>query len=287
MWGIVLGGGGAKGFAHIGVLKVLVDAGFSFDAVAGTSIGALVGALYAADKLPELETQCLKIRLRDIPILLSPAWSVSGMFSGANVLELLTSVVKQKTIEELPKKFAAVAVDLDTAEVVTFTSGDIATAIRASIAIPGFFTPVCYEGRVLIDGGTADPLPVRAARDAGARKVLAVDLFGRRPERKTEIRGGTQSRSLSALLNLRQLFSNYPEKLPNLMEVIERTLSVVQNHLTRLQLRETPADFVIYPDLRHISPLDFHKAKEIIALGETAAQEALPELMERMGEKIC
>ncbi|MCB0360545.1 MAG: patatin-like phospholipase family protein, partial [Bdellovibrionales bacterium] len=181
--GIALGGGGARGFSHIGVLKSLARAGIQFDVVTGTSIGALVGALYANNKLTQLEEQSKRIRFFDVPLLLSPTVSLSGMFSGRRAMELLAEFVDVETIEDLPVPYAAVACDLYSGEIVSFTSGSLQQAVRASIAIPGVFTPVRSGRRLLIDGGTLEPVPVQAARALGADIVVAIDLFGNRSAR--------------------------------------------------------------------------------------------------------
>jgi NTE family protein len=162
--GIALGGGGAKGFAHIGVLKALVQAGIEFDMVAGTSIGALVGAVYVAGKLPELERISRRYGVKDLPFLLGPTWPRKGLFSGNYIERLLNDIVRVENI--IGKPFAAIAVDLNKAEVVSFTRG-ICTGLCQHV-YSGLFTPVIDGDRILVDGGVLEPVPVNALRRLGA-----------------------------------------------------------------------------------------------------------------------
>ena len=286
--GIALGGGGARGFAHIGVLKVLEEAGISIDIVSGTSIGALVGAVYASGSLDKLLTAATEIKLTDIPLLMSPSWSLGGIFSGKNALELLQDFVTARRIEELAKPFAAVSVDLKHSSIETFTSGDISQAVRASIAIPGVFTPVCSDGKVLVDGGTLDPVPVRAARALGADIVIAVDLFGAYPAQDPlpDEKPGIVQKYQSALTYIRSLSSKLRRSgdgqnqesvtSPTIIEVIENTLAVSQQHLTKLRFKEYPADVVIAPRISSVGLLDFHRGLPVVDIGARAAREALP-----------
>ena len=291
--GIALGGGGAKGFAHIGVLKTLHKHGIKVDIVAGTSIGSLVGAVYAANKLKELEHQTLKFRLTDIPILLSPTWSSSGFFSGKNALELMMKVINVASIEELEKPFGAVSVDLVSGEPVTFSSGNLRHALRSSIAIPGLFTPVRHNNMILVDGGLLNPVPVNVAKALGATKVIAVDLFGERQliRKKRLSPVDLFPLELTSALNY---FRSIPEMIfkiqqpeiadkeatlsLNLIEVIENTLAVTQQAITKSNLAECQPDVLIRPSLNSIGLLDFHRAEYGIKLGTQAAEKLIPEI---------
>lgn len=283
--GLVLGGGGAKGFAHLGVLKVLKQAGIKIDVVAGTSIGALVGAVFAADTLSTLEEEALEIKLSAIPRLLSPAWSLSGFFSGENALDLLSEIVGTENIEELPIPFAALAVDLNTASRVTFTNGNLRQAVRASFAIPAVFTPVRINEMLLVDGGTLEPLPVETARILGADFVIAVDLFGENVDpcaRGSRLPTGLQS-ALGYLKNITTKLGRPVEDknlvLPNIIDIMESTLSVMQQELTAFRRSEFPPDQLIQPSVADVGLLDFHQGKTIIERGIAAAEDALPDLL--------
>jgi NTE family protein len=299
--GIALGSGGAKGFAHIGVLNALAQAGIEFDVVAGTSIGALVGAAYAADSLKKLEEASTKIKLTDIPLLLGPTWPKQGLFSGRKVLKLLNEIINVENIEDLSKPFAAVCVDLKNEEIVTFTSGNLHQAIRASIAIPAVFTPVVFEGKCLVDGGVLEPVPVQAARSLGADFIVAVDLLGSsrlettEPETKRSLKeepcpSGTSPvtyylRSIWEKKSLEERFNSKGKarrQEPGIIDIIQRTSVITQKRLTAYRLKEYPPDFVIQPPLSHVGILDFHRGNLTIKIGEEAAKAILPKLIEEI-----
>lgn len=302
--GVALGGGGAKGFAHIGVLKELRRAGVEFDIVTGTSIGALVGALYAAGRLEEIEQEALSVRFIDIPRLFTPVLSRSGIFSGKEILDRLGRHLDSKDIESLPKPFAAVSVDLLTGETVKHTSGNILQAVRASISIPAVFTPVPLGEQLLVDGGIADPVPVQAARMLGAEVVLAVDLFGngkpahftttetaKQDEETSSDQDGAFLRLIgSAVERLRSTVGRgRTEDIPSenhahshsfhLVTIMERTQAIMQQQITRSRFRESPPDFVIQPPLSGVGFLDFHRASSTIEIGRQATADSLAQLL--------
>ncbi len=283
--GLALGGGGAKGLAHLGAVRVLREAGVSFDIITGTSIGALVGAVLASGNIAHLEREVRDIKLTDIPLLLSPAWSLSGFFSGKTALDVLSELLEAKLIEELPIPFAALSVDISTAKLVVHTRGDLRRAIRASFSIPAVFTPVIEGEQVLVDGGLLEPVPIETARALGADKVIAIDLFGRQSpfHRQKKVPSGIQS----ALTYLRGVSEKLPwgerstedrAVVPNIIDILERTLAVNQRELTKLRLRDHPADLLIQPDLGDIGLLDYHRAEPIIERGVEAAKSMLPEI---------
>ncbi len=297
--GIALGGGGAKGLAHIGVLQTLSEAGIDCDVVSGTSAGALVGAFYAANALDKLVEEVNKVRLTDIPLLLSPTLTVSGLFSGRNVIERITELVGVSLIEELPKRFAAVTVDLNASEIVTISQGSISHAIRASISIPVVFTPIVDGQRLLVDGATMEPVPVQTARTLGADFVIAVDLFGDNQiceeASSAQSYGQWPTSLISAASYLRSLASSIrqTEVLPsstlrerhaasNIVDIISRTLALTQRALTAARLKQHPPDLVIMPPVAHVGMLDFHHAAPIIELGRQAAVQALPRLRHKL-----
>jgi NTE family protein len=288
--GIALGGGGAKGFSHLGVLKALKEEGIEFDIVTGTSVGALVGAAYAAGTQDALEKASTKISLTDIARLLSPAWSLTGFFSGKNALEFLSDLIKVELIEDLSKPYAAVAVDMTQNEMVVFRQGNLKRAIRSSIAIPVLFTPVCEGDKVLVDGGLLEPVPVQLARNLGAEIVVAVDLFGTYPPDPSSI---SKEKSVneklwpkgikSALSYLGDISSSVTKRfqsqhtshnIKNAIDVLEATLAISQYQLTQLRLREHPADVLIKPDVAHVGMLDFHRGEPIVEIGYQAGKDA-------------
>ncbi|MFN8388867.1 MAG: patatin-like phospholipase family protein [Bdellovibrionota bacterium] len=295
--GLALGGGGAKGFAHLGVLKIFEEAGVRFDVVAGSSIGSFVGAIYAGGTLKHFEREVLDIKLTDIPLLLSPAWSLSGFFSGENALDMLFAVLEAENIEDLKLPFAAVSVDLETSLPVVFRSGSLRHAIRSSISIPAIFTPVPSEQMLLVDGSMLEPVPIHTARELGADFVVAIDLFGNRgvalePDRPEEPK---KPRSLlNAIQHLKSLSAKLPwgerlisgdvkpRSIPTVVEIVERTLAVSQRTLTEYRLKECPPDVLVQPAVGDIGLLDFHRGALGIERGMQAGREALPRVLEAL-----
>lgn len=174
--GLALGSGSARGFAHIGIIRVLEAEGIPIDCVAGTSIGAMVGAVYAAGALSQSEEFLDTLDWKRITLLLDPLLPVSGLLGGKRLEELLGSLLHDQKIEDFPLPFAAIAADVASGEEIMITTGNAVKAIRASIALPGIFTPVFWQNRFLVDGGIVSPVPVRAARMLGADVVIAVNL---------------------------------------------------------------------------------------------------------------
>ena len=181
--GLALGGGAARGFAHIGVLRVLAANGIVPDVIVGTSIGAVVGGTYAASQLDSLETWARGLTVRNILSYLDVSFSGSGLIGGDHLARQLKEALGDVRIESLPHRFAAIATEFNTGHEIWLTRGRLVDALRASYALPGIFPPVRIGGRWLVDGALVNPVPVSAARALGARVVIAVnlnaDLFGR------------------------------------------------------------------------------------------------------------
>lgn len=292
---IALGGGGAKGLAHIGVLKILSKYGIQAEIISGTSIGAFVGAAYACDQLDALENQFLEVEFKDIPGLLDPTLSSQGFFSAKNALEELSTVLTVKRIEDLPRKFAAIAADLILAEAVTLDSGDLLSAVRASIAVPGLFTPMVHGDRLLVDGGVLEPVPVDAAFKLGADYVIAVDLYGRTPESRINKLSLPRPQLPPSIDNVLTYVKNLQLKLPllksafdspetenvhaNIFDIFQRTLQVMQYHMAKLRYAESPPHIILRPTVYDIGFLDFHRARELIQRGEKEAQTFVEQIL--------
>ncbi len=244
--GLVLSGGASRGFAHIGVIKVLERERIPIDIIVGTSAGSLTGAMYAfygnADKL---ERATWGMREEDIFDFSLPNFLV-GVVKGESIVRFLNSRVTVKNIEDLKIRFAAVATDLNTGNKVVFKTGSISTAVRASTSIPGIFKPLVIGGRILVDGGVVDNVPVDVARDMGADVVIAVDV----------------SSSMT----------NYD--VTNVIDVIMQTFNIMGNEISKYQLRD--ADVVIKPNVSGVGLIDFDKKTYLINEGEKAAIKALP-----------
>lgn len=248
--GIALSGGGARGYAHVGVLKALVDSGIAIDLVSGCSAGSFVGGAFAAGVAPdEIVAMGKKITWFTVAGF---SYSPRGLLSNAALGTFINNNFPVARFEDLKIPFAAVACDLETGEEVVFRdTGDVVLAIRASCAIPGVFIPVSDDaGRALIDGGVVSPMPTRAARDLGADIVIAVDLL---------TCGSTYWGKPSTLLGM--FFQSAMMML--------RTASRNQHY---------HADVVIEPKIAHIRPDELGKRDELVALGEQAAIEKIDEI---------
>lgn len=174
--GLALGGGAARGWAHIGVIEALEDAGIAPDFVAGTSIGALVGSVYAAGGLKQFKASVLELDRKKVLSMLDVVFPKCGLLDGKKVTDFFKSFISGRDFSELKVAFGAMATDLQTSEEVWLLSGNVSNAVRASIAVPGLFTPVMVSDRLLVDGGLVNPLPVNMVREMGADVVIAVDL---------------------------------------------------------------------------------------------------------------
>ncbi|HEY6028291.1 MAG TPA: patatin-like phospholipase family protein, partial [Pseudolabrys sp.] len=181
--GLALGGGAARGFAHIGVMRVLAAHGIVPDVIVGTSIGAVVGGCYAAQQLDALEDWARSLNIRSVMSYLDINLSGSGLITGNHLAKMLEAGLHDTRIDELSTRFAAIATEFNTGHEIWLTRGRLVEAMRASYALPGIFPPVRIGGRWLVDGALVNPVPVSAARALGARLVIAVnlnsDLFGR------------------------------------------------------------------------------------------------------------
>ena len=287
--GIALGGGGARGWAHIGVLRTLLTAGFEPDIIAGTSIGAIVGGAYAAGRLDELEAFARSIDRRSIWRLVDVNLGKGGgLVTGERVASKLTEIIGTHNIEDLKKKFAAVATELQAGHEVWLETGDLITAMRASYAMPGIFVPSPNEGRPLIDGGIANPVPVSACRAMGANVVIAVPLpathtpaarFARQtPEAELSAwKKATAAFREPERFVARQLFGDEPGALTT-ASVSVAALNILLDRMTRVRLASDPPDVTVTSEIGRIALLEFDRAEEAIAIGAAATERVLPEI---------
>ncbi len=248
--GLALGGGAARGFAHVGVIMVLEQAGIVPDAVSGTSAGAVVGAIYSAGyrsaDLLRIAGQLAESDVRDF------ALPDRGFVRGERLQAFVNRAVQDRPIEKLNLRFAAVATDLQSGEAVVYRRGDTGLSVRASSAVPGVFQPVLIGDRQLVDGGLTHPIPVRAARALGAEVVIAVDI------------------------------SSQPQhaRLGDSIDILLQTFTIMGRALGVAELAE--ADVVIRPATSRLRATDFESRKLAIAEGQRAAREALPEIRRRI-----
>lgn len=288
--GLALGGGAARGFAHIGVMRTLLEHGIVPDVIVGTSIGAVVGGCYAAKQLEALETWARSLTtLRSVLGYLDFSLSGSGLIGGGRLAQQLIEALKDTRIEDLhPLRFAAIATEFNTGHEIWLTHGRIVDALRASYALPGIFKPVKIAGRWLVDGALVNPVPVSAARALGARLVIAVnlnsDLFGRGTiitdygtDESDEAPPPTPSQGLRGLFggksSVRQLLGSREQ--PGIPTVMVEAFNVMQDRITRARLAGDPPDVQIAPKLGPIGWFDFQHGAEAIEIGAEAARRSL------------
>lgn len=283
--GLALGSGSARGWAHIGVIRALDAAGVRPDLVCGTSIGALVGAAWAAGELDRFADWVIAMRVKDVVSFMDLGLS-GGFLKGERLMDFVRRSFVDRPIEELPVPFGAVATALQTGAEVWLRSGSTVDAVRASLALPALFTPVVRDGVMLVDGGLVNPVPVSLARAMGADVVIAVDLgsdlLGRhlradpRPSPASSP-VGDWLRKLQDSLGIEPSGPARP-RVPSLLDVVASSLNVMQVRIARSRLAGDPADAMIAPRLAHLGLLDFHRAREAIEEGSRAVESALPGL---------
>lgn len=285
--GLALGSGSARGWAHIGIIRTLEQAGIVPDIVCGTSIGALVGAAYAAGQLDQLEEWVRGLKWQSVMSLLDPSVD-GGLIHGDKLLAFFRSHFKDQDIEALPKAFGAVATELVTGREVWLREGSVTDAVRASIALPGLLKPAQLDGKLMVDGGLVNPVPVSLCRAMGADIVIAVDLnwdlMGRHVERAAKpARQGKLASLMDKLpVNLGRLKSGpkAAAAMPSIFDVLSISLHIMQVRITRSRLAGEPSDVLIRPRLADFALMDYHRAADAISKGERAAEHALPELRE-------
>jgi NTE family protein len=294
--GLVLGGGAARGFAHIGVLRTLAAKGFKFDVIAGTSIGAAVGGSYAAGHLDDFEAWARTLTRRRVFSYLDFNLSGSGLIGGGRLADRLHATIGKTTIEELPLRFAAIATEIGTGHEIWLTRGRLVDALKASYSLPGVFSPIHVGGRWLMDGALVNPVPVSAARALGARVVIAVnlnaDLIGRGSTIASHGADETddnvlpdeaQQSRLRAMFGaekmLKRQFLGAPGR-PGFSTVMMEAFNIMQDRITRARLAGDPPDVIINPRLGGIGLMDFHRASEAIDSGAEATERALEPIAE-------
>jgi NTE family protein len=297
--GLALGGGSARGWAHIGVLRTLNEAGVYPDIVCGTSIGALVGAAYVDGDLDRLDAWVRSLTLQTVVSFLDFSLN-GGLIKGEKLIDFFRNHFVDREIGELPLPFAAVATDLHTGREVWLQQGSVMDAVRASIALPGLFTPARLDGRWLVDGGLVNPVPVSLCRAMGAEWVIAVDLnsdlLGRHlkrrpaktPRKKNPQAGKTIADSVMAHIQsgMSQLGINprdAADKPPAMLDVVATSINIMQVLITRSRLAGEPADVMITPHLAELGLMEFHRAGTAIEAGQRAAEQALPQLLALLG----
>lgn len=286
--GLALGAGAARGWAHIGVINALQRAGIDVDVIAGCSIGSLVGAAYACNRLPPLEKWVCSFSNWDVLKLMDLSWQRGGLLRGERVFSQYRKLIPVSEIEHCERRFAAVTTNLSTGRELWFTQGDLHLAIRASCSMPGLMAPVMHNGYWLVDGAVVNPVPVSLARAMGADIVIAVDLQHDahlmqpdllsmevpRPESGEDLSWHSRLRSRLASMSSRRA-----TRVPTAMEIMSTSIQVLENRLKRNRMAGDPPDIVIQPFCPQISTLDFHRAGEAIAAGHLAVDKRMDELL--------
>lgn len=310
--GLALGSGSARGLAHIGVIKVLEENHIPISMIAGTSMGALIGALYASGLTgTEMEEIACNTNQKTTARLFMPTPSLRGLIDGNRISDFLISLMGTRSFSSLSIPFAAVAADIERAEEVVITEGLLIKAIRASISIPGIFTPAMLKGRALVDGGLMNPVPVDVVKDLGADYIIAVDVA--RPVKtdsvglaadltdisEKELQNVSSKKlndNLTTFVNktinwdqlktrvneLTQEFWDSKIREParlNVFKILMSSWNIVENQITELQLARHKPDMHIKPGLDNVGFFDFHKAGEIIKIGEIEAGRKLKAIL--------
>ena len=295
--GLALGGGAARGFAHIGVIRTLLAQGIVPNVVVGTSIGAVVGGAYAAGHLDTLEAWARSLQVRNILGYLDIRLNGSGLIGGEKLATQLEASLGKTLIEEMPVKFATVATEVRTGHEIWLTHGRIVDAMRASYALPGIFSPVLVGDRWLVDGALVNPVPVSAARALGAEIVIAANLSSDIFTHSTTIYAhgaaaatpGATTAPTSPKRGLGKFFS--PEHTvkreffggggrPGISSVMVDAFNIMQDRITRARLAGDPPDLLITPRVGQIGWFDFHRAADLIDFGARAAERAIESIQE-------
>src|SRR2546423_2608610 len=302
--GLALGGGAARGFAHIGIVKTLVAHGIVPNVVVGTSIGAVVGGAYAAGHLDTLEEWARSLQPRSVFSYLDIRLNGSGLIGGAKLATELEASIGQTLIEDWPIKFATVATEVRTGHEIWLTHGRMVDAMRASYALPGIFSPVLIGDRWLVDGALVNPVPVSAARAFGAEIVIAANLssdvfthsttiYSHGPAPEVTVTSAPDvmdpappkrgfGRLFSAERTMQREFFGSATR-PGISTVMVDAFNIMQDRITRARLAGDPPDLLISPRVGQIGWFDFHRADDLIAYGARAAERAIESIQEAIG----
>ena len=252
--GIALGGGAARGYAHIGVLNAIDELNIPISYVSGTSIGSFIGALYASGNLKIFEN---KVRsrnsfMKDVLFKLDPVFPKLSIMNGNEVIKIFKELTDIRTFEELKIPLTTVATDIINNKKIESNKGDIINAIKASIAIPGVLTPTYVNENLCVDGGLIDPVPLQSIIDMGSDITLAVNLYGLQSSEKDD--------------------NNY-----NIVDIVDRSAKIILNNVTHLSFKNNEPDILIEPPIDQFKGWDFHRSNELIEIGYNTAKKILTE----------
>ncbi len=281
---LVLGSGGARGLAHIGIIERLTQDGFEIRSIAGSSMGAVIGGVYAMGKLDVYTRWVTALEKLDVIRLLDFSFGTNGLFKGQRIIDELRALIGDSNIEDLPVKYTAVATDLEEEKEVLFNHGPLFDAIRASISIPSIVAPYNYQGRYLIDGGVVNPLPIAPTLGDGTDLTVAVNLGGR-PQKEIAVqarevqeenRKADHMRIMQFIDGLlRQRTNQRTEDEMGMFDIIVKSMTIMENTLAQIQLATYPPDLVIEIPRNICNFYEFHRARELIEIGYQKTHEAL------------
>ena len=252
--GIALGGGAARGYAHIGVLNAIDELDIPISYVAGTSIGSFIGALYASGNLKtfEKEVRSRNSFMKDVLFKLDPVFPKLSIMNGNEVIRIFEEITEINTFEELNIPLTTVATDIVNNVKIESNKGDLINAIKASIAIPGVLTPTYVNDNLCVDGGLIDPVPLQSIIDMGSDRTIAVNLYGLQTSKKKD--------------------NKY-----NIVDIVDRSAKIILNNVTHLSFKNNEPNILIEPPIDQFYGWDFHKANELIEIGYNTAKKILEE----------
>jgi NTE family protein len=292
--GLVLGSGGARGIAHIGVLDWLDEHDFEIHSISGCSMGALVGGIYAAGELQQFKQWLLALEKTDVIRLLDFSFQSKGVFKGDKIINLLRELVGDHAIENLPLHYTSVATDIDTEREVWFREGSLFDSIRASIAIPGVFTPVEYQGRRLVDGGLLNPLPIAPTFAADVDTTLAVNLcapndprFDKQPlnDNKPATDGSYRQKVTAYIGEMYNSFERAVSDSMQFYDIFNLSVDTMQGALSRMKLAAYPPDITLDVPRNICSGYEFYQAEALIEFGYQLAEQELGPLLKKRLEQ--
>ncbi len=296
---LVLGGGGARGLAHIGVIKYLIEKNYIIKHITGTSMGAIIGGLFAAGMhIKDIEKVAIEFNMNHMRKLFFPTLPKNGFVDGNNISHFLESLIGNPHFEDMDIPFGCVSTDIVKAEEVKHTDGDVVDAIRCSASIPVVFTPYVIEDKVLVDGGLVNPIPVNLCRELGAQTILAVNVlsvdeeytksFSIKTDKKREKRIAKfddfqkkVEEKLSIItpfkfnFNISHFIPTMKKHEPNIMDISVRSLFIMENRIAEYRISIDKPDYVLRPPVGHYNTFDFLKSREIIEIGYNTAKSVL------------
>ena len=284
---LVLGSGGARGYAHIGVIRALEKRGLEIRTISGTSMGAVIGGIYAAGYLDTYFEWARELTRNDVIKLLDFSFTRTSLFKGERVFDVLRDLIGDRMIEDLEKGFTAVATSIDDQREVWLNSGPLFRAIHASSAVPGVFAPVRVDGRTLVDGGLINPIPIAPTLNDATDMTIAVNLSGsshryRAPDRRTSDAEATSNagyrEKIAGFINELVAGDKSEPNMPDAAELLSKSIDIMQGAIARLKLAAYAPDKIVEIPRTACSFFEFHRASEMAALGYERTTQALDEL---------